>query len=59
MGLPSANFYPESLTYFFEFGRSPDLRNRVGLPKVAIVEQTIFAVTISCFSDSKCNTNLI
>ncbi len=32
-GLSYANFYPESLTYLFEFGRSPDLRLVIGLPR--------------------------
>lgn len=34
MSLSHQNFYPESLTYMFEFGRSPDLRLAIGLPRI-------------------------
>jgi hypothetical protein len=34
MNFSHQNFYPESLTYLFEFGRSPDLRLAIGLPRI-------------------------
>ncbi len=54
MNLSHQNFYPESLTSMFEFGRSPDLRLAIGLPRKNSSDVKVIAslIAYSCGNSS-------